>query len=124
LEGVLAESRREARERRHRRIRKKVLGTPERLRLTVFRSLNHIYVQVIDDLKGQTIATASSLDKELKDMKHHKGNVKTAKLVGELIAKRSIEKGVRKVVFDKGGYIYHGTIKALAEASREAGLEF
>ena len=120
----MAESRREARERRHKRIRKKISGTPARLRLTVYRSLNHIYAQIIDDLKGQTLVTASSLDKEFRDITHHKGNVKTAKLVGELIAKRALEKGIKKVVLDKSGYLYHGTIKALADASREAGLEF
>ncbi len=124
MEGVLAESRREARERRHKRIRKKISGTPARPRLTVYRSLNHIYAQIVDDLKGQTLATASSLDKEFRDIAHHKGNVKTAKLVGELVAKRALEKGIKKVVLDKGGYLYHGTIKALADASREAGLEF
>ncbi|MDQ7788290.1 MAG: 50S ribosomal protein L18 [Thermodesulfovibrionales bacterium] len=124
MEGVLAESRREARERRHKRIRKKVSGTPAKPRLTVYRSLNHIYAQIVDDLKGQTLATASSLDKEFRDITHHKGNVKTAKLVGELVAKRALEKGIKKVVLDKGGYLYHGAIKALADASREAGLEF
>lgn len=120
----MAESRREARERRHRRIRKKISGTPGRPRLSIYRSLNHIYAQIIDDLKGQTLVTASSLDKEFKRIAHHKGNITTAKLVGELVAKRAIEKGVTRVVFDKGGYLYHGTIKALADASRAAGLEF
>ena len=116
-------SKREAK-RRHIRIRKKVLGTPERLRLSVYRSLNHIYAQIIDDTKGHTIVTASSLDKELSDEKSHKGNIKTAKLVGALIAKRAIDKGIKKIVFDRSGYLYHGSIKALAEASREAGLNF
>jgi large subunit ribosomal protein L18 len=120
----LAESKTESRERRHTRIRKKISGTPERLRLSVYRSLNHIYAQIIDDAKGHTLVSASSLDKELKDVESHKGNVKTAKLVGELIARRAIEKGIKKIVFDRSGYIYHGSIKALAEAAREAGLEF
>jgi len=120
----LAESKKESKKRRHTRIRKKMLGTPERLRLSVYRSLNHIYAQIIDDTKGATIVSASSLDKELTEEKSHKGNIKTAKLVGELIAKRALEKGIRKIVFDRGGYLYHGSVKALAEATREAGLEF
>ncbi len=120
----MAESKKEGRQRRHERIRKKVSGTPERLRLSVFRSLNHIYAQIIDDFKGHTIVTASSLDKEFKDDKSHKGNAKTAKLVGELIARRALEKGIKKLVFDRSGYLYHGSIKVLAEAAREAGLEF
>jgi large subunit ribosomal protein L18 len=124
LEVVLAESKKESKKRRHTRIRKKMLGTPERLRLSVYRSLNHIYAQIIDDTRGATIVSASSLDKELTEEKSHKGNIKTAKLVGELIAKRALEKGIRKIVFDRGGYLYHGSVKALAEATREAGLEF
>jgi large subunit ribosomal protein L18 len=120
----LAESRQEARVRRHKRTRKKVSGSPDRLRLSVFRSLNNIYAQIIDDRKGQTIVSASSLDKELGDEKSHKGNVRTAKIVGELLAKKALQKGIKKVVFDTSGYLYHGSIKALADASREAGLEF
>lgn len=120
----MAESRREGRLRRHKRIRKNVSGAQERLRLSVYRSLNHIYAQIIDDTKGYTVVAASSLDRELKDDKAHKGNIKSAKLVGELIAKRALEKGIKKIVFDRSGYLYHGSIKALAEASREAGLEF
>ncbi|MEW6674648.1 MAG: 50S ribosomal protein L18 [Nitrospirota bacterium] len=121
----MAEGKKEGRQRRHKRIRKKVVGTPERLRLSVYRSLNHIYAQIIDDLKGQTVVSASSLDKEfLKDKKSHRGNIETAKQVGGLIAKRAIEKGIKKVVFDRSGYLYHGRIKSLAEAVREAGLEF
>ncbi len=121
---MLSDTKKEAKERRHQRIRKKVIGTPERPRLSVYRSLNHIYAQIIDDLKGHTIISASSLDKELLDGKSHKGNRKTARLVGTLIAKRAIDKGIRKVVFDRGGYMYHGSVKELAEAAREAGLEF
>jgi len=120
----LAESKKEGKQRRHKRIRKKVSGNPDRLRLSVYRSLNHIYAQIIDDSKGQTIVTASSLDKAFKNERTHKGNIKTAKIVGELIAKRALEKGIKKIVFDRGGYLYHGSIKALAEATREAGLEF
>lgn len=120
----MTESKTEGRLRRHKRIRKKVFGNSDRLRLSVYRSLNHVYAQIIDDLKGYTIVTASSLDKEFKDQKGHKGNVKTAKMVGELIAKRALEKGIKKIVFDRSGYLYHGSIKALAEATREAGLEF
>jgi len=120
----LAESKRESRQRRHKRIRKKVIGTPERLRLSVYRSLNHMYAQIVDDIKGHTVVTASSLDKEFKDQKSHKGNIITAKMVGALIAKRALEKGIKKIVFDRGGYLYHGSIKALADATKEAGLEF
>jgi large subunit ribosomal protein L18 len=120
----LADSKKEGRERRHKRIRKKVWGTPERLRLSVYRSLNHIYAQIIDDFKGHTIVTASSLDKEFKDNKSHKGNMNMAKMVGDLLAKRALEKGIKKLVFDRSGYLYHGSIRALAEAAREAGLEF
>lgn len=120
----MAETKKEGRIKRHKRIRKKVLGSPDRLRLSVYRSLNHIYAQIIDDTKGFTLVTASSLDKEFKNEKSHKGNIKTAKMVGALIAKRALEKGLKKIVFDRSGYLYHGSIKALAEASREAGLEF
>lgn len=120
----MAESTNESRVRRHKRTRKKVFGSPDRLRLSVFRSLNHIYAQIIDDSRGHTIVTASSLDKEFKNEKSHKGNIKTAKMVGALIANRALEKGLKKIVFDRSGYLYHGSIKALAEASREAGLEF
>ncbi len=117
-------TKREARERRHRRVRKKVFGTPERPRLSVYGSLNHMYAQIIDDIKGHTLVAASTLDKELRGKYSHGGNVEAAKLVGELIAKRAIQKGIRKVVFDRGGFKYHGRVKALADAAREAGLEF
>jgi len=120
----LAEKRKDSKRRRHVRIRKKVFGTPERLRLSVYRSLNHIYAQIIDDSSGITIVAASSLEKELKGDTIHKGNIKTAKLVGELIARRALAKGIKKIVFDRSGYLYHGSIKALAESTREAGLEF
>jgi large subunit ribosomal protein L18 len=112
----------EKRERRKHSIRKKVSGTAERPRLTVFRSSKHIYAQVIDDLKGSTVAAASSLEK---DMRSKTGaNVDAAKAVGKLVAQRAMEKGVKSVVFDRGGYLYHGRIKALADAAREGGLQF
>ena len=114
----------EARIRRHKRIRKKVRGIPERPRLSVYRSLNHMYAQIIDDSQGNTIMAASTLDKELASEKGHKGNVTMAKKVGKLIAKKAIEKGMKKVVFDRSGYLYHGRVKALADGAREAGLEF
>ena len=114
----------EARIRRHKRIRKEVSGTTERPRLSVYRSLNHMYAQIIDDSQGSTLVAASTLDKDLSGEKGHKGNMGMAKKVGELIAKRALEKGLKKVVFDRGGYLYHGRVKALAEGAREAGLEF
>jgi len=114
----------ESRDRRHRRIRKKVIGTPQRPRLSVYRSLNHIYAQLVDDSHGNTIVAASTLDKELSAQKGHKGNVGMAKRVGELVAKRALERGLKKVVFDRSGYMYHGRVKALADGAREAGLEF
>ncbi len=120
----MAKSRQEGRQRRHERARKKIAGTGERLRLSVYRSLNHIYAQIINDVEGRTLVSASSLDAPVKELKHHKGNCKTAKEVGALVAKKAIEKGIRKVVFDKSGYLYHGRVKALADAAREAGLEF
>ncbi len=114
----------EARQRRHKRLRKKVSGSIARPRLCVYKSLNHIYAQIIDDTKGHTLITASTLDKELKDDSGHKGNAAMAKRVGLLIASRAVQLGVRKIVFDRGGYIYHGRLKALAEGAREGGLEF
>jgi large subunit ribosomal protein L18 len=107
----------------HERIRKKVLGTSERPRLNVYRSLNHIYVQVIDDLHGTTLVSAHSAEGE-KGQKRTGGNVAAAKAVGKTIAERAKAKGITKVVFDRGGYIYHGRGKALADAAREAGLQF
>jgi large subunit ribosomal protein L18 len=105
----------------HKRIRKKISGTPERPRLAVFRSLKHIYVQVIDDAAGRTLAAASSGEK---GAAFNGGNIAGAKEVGRLVAERAKEKGIRSVVFDRGGYQYHGRVKALADAAREAGLEF
>ena len=109
------------RTRRHIRVRRKISGTAERPRLCVYRSNNNLFVQVIDDTKGNTIACASTLDKEVK-VKH--SNKEAAKEVGTLIAKRATAKNIKNVVYDRGGYIYHGIIKELAEAAREAGLEF
>src|SRR5579863_9569302 len=107
----------------HTRIRKKILGTDERPRLNVYRSLNHIYVQVIDDLHGKTLVAAHSAEGK-KGEKRTGGNVASAKSVGKAIAERAKAKGITQVVFDRGGYIYHGRVKALAEAAREAGLKF
>lgn len=111
-------------ERRHERIRKQVSGTAERPRLCVYRSLNNVYAQIIDDTKGVTVAAASTLDKEIKGTDGHKGNMEAAKKVGQLIARKATAAGIKKVVFDRSGYRYHGSIKALAEGSREGGLEF
>jgi len=110
--------------RRHLRIRKKIKGTPERPRLAVFRSEKHIYAQIIDDTKGHTLVAASTLDKELRGKLAKTYNVEAAKEVGRLIAQRALSLGIKKVVFDRGGFKYHGRIKALADAAREAGLEF
>ncbi|ODA16971.1 50S ribosomal protein L18 [Geobacillus thermoleovorans] len=110
------------RKKRHARIRKKIFGTAERPRLSVFRSNKHIYAQIIDDTQSSTIVSASTLDKEFG--LDSTNNIEAAKKVGELVAKRALEKGIKKVVFDRGGYLYHGRVKALADAAREAGLEF
>ena len=111
------------RRRVHERIRKKVLGTSERPRLNVYRSLNHIYVQVIDDLQGKTLVSANSAEGK-KESRKTGGNLAAAKSVGKAIVERAKEKGINQVVFDRGGYIYHGRVKALADAAREAGLQF
>ena len=118
------QSKNEARKKRHLRARKTVVGTAERPRLNVYRSLTHIYAQIIDDATGTTLVSASTLDKEIREKVEYGGNTEAAKAVGEAVAKRAIEKGIAKVVFDRGGYIYHGRIAALAAAAREAGLEF
>jgi len=112
------------RQRRHERVREKISGTAERPRLCVYRSLSHIYAQVVDDVKGITLASASSLDKEIKDKLANGGNKDAASEVSRLVAARAKEKGISAVVFDRGGYIYHGRVKSLAEAAREAGLQF
>lgn len=113
-----------ARIRRHKRVRMKVRGVPNQPRLSVFRSLNHIYAQIVDDTTGHTITAASTLDPALKSELDGRGKVAAATLVGEKLAKKAAERGIKKVVFDRGGYKYHGRVKALAEAAREAGLEF
>ena len=109
---------------RHKRVRRKITGTTQRRRLCVFRSSNNIYAQIIDDANRVTLTAASSLDAEVKGAVNHGGNKEAAKMVGEMIAKRAIEKGITEVVFDRGGYLYHGRVQVLAEAAREAGLKF
>lgn len=118
---LLKADKNKTRQKRHLRVRNRVAGTAERPRLNVFRSLAHIYAQVIDDEKGMTLAAASSLDK---DFNGKGGNIAAAKAVGAAIAKKALEKGITEVVFDRGGYIYHGRVAALAEAAREGGLKF
>jgi large subunit ribosomal protein L18 len=120
---ITAPQRNVIRKRVHARVRAKVAGTAERPRLNVFRSLNHIYAQVIDDASATTLASASTIVKKGEDKKSG-GNIAAAAEVGKLVAERAKEKGVTRVVFDRGGYLYHGRIKALADAAREAGLEF
>ncbi len=114
----------EMRQKRHERVRQKVYGTPEKPRLNVFRSNSHIYAQIIDDINGHTLAQASTLDNELKTQLDSTHNKEAAKLVGSLVGKRALDKGISEVVFDRGGYIYHGRIKELADGAREAGLKF
>jgi len=116
-------SKNEKRENIHERIRKRMQGTAERPRLNVYRSLNHIYAQVIDDMSGRTLVSASTAEGK-KEERRTGGNVASAKAVGKTIAERAKAKGVTKVVFDRGGYLYHGRVKALADAAREAGLQF
>ncbi len=110
-----------ARLKRHRRVRAKISGTPQCPRLNVYRSTKHIYAQIIDDVNGVTLASASSLEK---DFDGNGGNIEGARKIGETIAKRAVEKGIAEVVFDRGGYLYHGRIKELAEGARENGLKF
>ena len=109
---------------RHKRVRRKIIGTSQRPRLCVFRSANNIYAQIIDDTKRVTLVAASSLEAEVKSAVNHTGNKEAAKKVGELVAKKAVEKGITEVVFDRGGYLYHGRIQELAEGAREAGLKF
>jgi len=120
----MSEKSRIARKRRHTRVRARISGTAERPRLNVFRSLEHIYAQVIDDTAGHTLASASTIDRDLREKIEGKTKSEAAKLVGALVAERAQKVGIKKVVFDRGGYRYHGRVKALAEAAREAGLEF
>ncbi len=122
---ITKKDRNKAREKRQARVRKTVQGTPERPRLNIFRSNQNIYAQVIDDTIGKTLATASTLDPEVKGrLEGNGGNAGAAKIVGEVIAKRAVAAGLTKVVFDRAGYLYHGRVAALADAAREAGLEF
>lgn len=116
--------RQQARSKRKRRIRKNILGTTERPRLSVFRSARHIYAQVIDDTKGHTLAAASSLDKTITADKEAKSKIDRAVLVGKLLGQRAKDNGVSKIVFDRNGFLYHGRIKAVSEGAREAGLSF
>lgn len=111
-------------QKRHQSIRVKLSGTAEAPRLAVYRSTKHIYAQLIDDVKGVTIASASSIDKDLKEKLGHGGNIDAAKAVGKSIAKKALKAGVKNVVFDRGGFLYHGRIQSLADAAREAGLNF
>lgn len=116
------EDKQQSRVKRHLRVRKKVFGTAERPRLSVYRSEKNIYAQLVDDVAGKTVASASTLDKEYADKLGC--NKESAKIVGNMIAKRALEKGIKEVVFDRGGYIYHGRVKELAEGARESGLQF
>ena len=109
---------------RHQRVRKKVFGTPERPRMCVYRSLKNISVQIIDDTKGHTLVAASTLDKDVKERASYGGNKEAAKIVGEVIAQRALAKGIENVSFDRGGFLYHGRVKELADGAREAGLKF
>ena len=115
---------RTARKLRHTRVRAKVSGTVEKPRLCVFRSLNNIYAQIIDDTAGHTLASAGSLDPEIKGQLTDKNKTESAELIGSLVAKRALNSGISRVVFDRGGYKYHGRVKALADGARKAGLEF
>jgi large subunit ribosomal protein L18 len=108
----------------HKRIRRKMSGTPKRPRLCVYRSLNHIYAQIVDDALGTTLVSASTVEKEVRGDLKNAGNIQAAKAVGKIVAERAKAKGIEAVVFDRGGYLYHGRVKALAEAARESGLKF
>src|SRR5574344_2932114 len=117
-------NRKEKVQKRHKSIRVKLSGTTESPRLAVYRSTKHIYAQIIDDVKGVTVVSASSNDKDMKTTMAHGGNIEAAKAVGEALAKKALKAGVKDVVFDRGGFLYHGRIQALADAAREAGLNF
>lgn len=121
---VSKKSRAEVRENKHRRLRNRFSGTAERPRLAVFRSNNHMYAQIIDDTVGRTLVSASTLDKDVKAECEKTNNIEAAAVVGKVVAKKALEKGITTVVYDRGGFIYAGKVKALAEAAREAGLEF
>lgn len=118
-------NRKEQTRKRHKRVRTKISGTPSCPRLAVYRSIKHIYAQLIDDVNGVTIVSASSDAKDLRDkLLSHGGNINAAKMVGEDIAKKALDKGIKEVVFDRGGFLFHGRVQALADAAREAGLDF
>jgi large subunit ribosomal protein L18 len=119
-----AKQKRLARQHRHTRVRQRVMGTTERPRLCVYRSLNHIYAQIIDDTVGRTLASATTLDADVITEAAGKDKTGRAKVVGQVLARRALEAGIRQVVFDRGGYLYHGRVEALAAAAREGGLEF
>ena len=121
---VSKKSRTVVRENKHRKLRNRFSGTAERPRLAVFRSNNHMYAQIIDDTVGKTLVSASTLDKDVKAELEKTNNVEAAAVVGKVVAKKALEKGITTVVYDRGGFIYEGKVKALAEAAREAGLEF
>ena len=121
---VNKKSRQEVRVKKHKRMRNRFSGTPERPRLAVFRSNNHMYAQIIDDTVGHTLAAASTVEKEVRSELEKTNNVDAAAYLGTVIAKRALEKGIDTVVYDRGGYLYHGKVAALAEAAREAGLKF
>ena len=121
---VSKKSRQIVRQNKHRRMRNRFSGTPERPRLAVFRSNNHMYAQIIDDTVGNTLVSASTLQKDVKAELEKTNNVEAAAYLGTVIAKKALEKGIKEVVFDRGGFIYQGKVKALADAAREAGLEF
>ncbi len=120
----VASNRRLARAKRQIRVRRKVVGTPERPRLNVFRSAKHIYAQIIEDSTGKTLVAASTVSKDVAEGQKYTGNVEAAKAVGAAIAKKALEQNIKQVVFDRNGFLYHGRIKALADAAREAGLSF
>ncbi len=121
---VSKESRTKVREKKHKRIRNHISGTPQRPRMAVFRSNNHMYVQIIDDTQGRTLVSASTLQKDVKSELEKTNDVQAAAYLGTVIAKKALENGIKTVVFDRGGFIYQGKVAALADAAREAGLEF
>ena len=121
---IKKQSRSEVRVKKHMKVRNRFSGTAERPRLAVFRSNNHMYAQIIDDTVGKTLVSASTLDKDVKAECEKTNNVEAAAVVGKVVAKKALEKGITTVVYDRGGFIYEGKVKALAEAAREAGLEF
>ncbi len=119
-----ADNKRQARIKRKKRIRKKMAGTQDRPRLSVFRSARHVYAQIVDDSRGETVVTASSVEKDVKGHAPFKNKVALAMHIGELIAQRAAEKGIKKVVFDRNGFLYHGRVKAISDGARKAGLDF